>query len=219
MKEKWNKYSYLNTDTDCLIEVTHLEGTEEKLLLTPLNNSPYVLMSVEDATIQPTNERETMETYGATVTPAVPNEYNSNLLVTYKKIAGTYAQPEAPEYITQKVVDLEWSLEQGRRADDLYNGLRLKVNELEELLVELYNPNYTKEEALQQIAELFGFELSKTVTVTGTINFEVTVQVPLDEIDNFDAHYKLGDELSLTSYGNDIEVNDWSIEDTNVDWD
>ena len=161
-----------------------------------------------------------METpYGATVTPAVPHEYNSNLLVTYKKIAGTYAAPETPEYITQKVVDLEWALEQGRRADDLYNGLRLKVNELEELLVELYNPNYTKEEALQQIAELFGFELSKTVTVTGTINFEVTVQVPLDEVDNFDAHYKLGDELSLTSYGSEVEVNDWSIEDTNVDWD
>ena len=158
-----------------------------------------------------------METpYGTT--PAVPHEYNSNLLVTYKKIAGTYAQPEAPEYITQKVVDLEWALEQGRRADDLYLGLKLKVNELEELLVELYNPNYTKEEALQQIAELFGFELSKTVTVTGTINFEVTVQVPLDEIDNFDAQYKLGDELSLTSYGSEVEVNDWSIEDTDVDW-
>jgi hypothetical protein len=218
MKEKWNKYSYLNTDTDCLIEVTHLEGTEEKLLLTPLNNSPYVLLSVGDVTIQPTNEREIMETYGATVTPAVPNEYNPNLLVTYKKIAGTYAQPEAPEYITQKVVDLEWALEQGRRADDLYLGLKLKVNELEELLVELYNPNYTKEEVLQQVAELFGFELSKTVTVTGTINFEVNVQVPLDEIDNFDAYYKLGDELSLTSYGNDVEVGDWTIESTDVDW-
>ena len=159
-----------------------------------------------------------METpYGTT--PAVPHEYNSNLLVTYKKIAGTYAQPENPEYITQKVVDLEWALEQGRRADDLYLGLKLKVNELEELLVELYNPNYTKEEALQQIAELFGFELSKTVTVTGTINFEVIIQVPLDEVEDFDAHYKLGDELSLTSYGSDVEVNDWTIESTDVDWD
>jgi hypothetical protein len=213
MNEKWFKDSHLCTICDALIEITRKDefrniwhcGGEANLL------------SVEDATIQPTNERETMETYGATVTPAVPNEYNSNLLVTYKKIAGTYAQPEEPEYITQKVVDLEWTLEQGRRADDLYLGLKLKVNELEELLVELYNPNYTKEEALQQIAELFGFELSKTVTVTGTINFEVTVQVPLDEIDNFDAHYKLGDELSLTSYG-DVEVNDWSIEDTDVDW-
>jgi hypothetical protein len=214
MNEKWFKDSHLCTICDALIEITRKDefrniwhcGGEANLL------------SVEDATIQPTNERETMETYGATVTPAVPHEYNSNLLVTYKKIAGTYAQPEEPEYITQKVVDLEWALEQGRRADDNYNGLRLKVNELEELLVELYNPNYTKEEALQQIAELFGFELSKTVTVTGTINFEVTVQVPLDEIDNFDAHYKLGDELSLTSYGNDVEVNDWSIENTDVDW-
>jgi len=169
------------------------------------------LLSVEDATILPTTTKgNEMET---TV------EYNPNLLVTYKKIAGTFAAPEAPEYITEKVVDLEWALDQGRRANDNYNSLKSKVNDLEELLVELYNPNYTKEEALQQIAELFGFELSKTVTVTGTINFEVTVQVPLDEIDNFDAHYKLGDELSLTSYGNDVEVNDWSIEDTDVDWD
>ena len=213
--ESWFKDSHLCTICDALVEVTRKDEFRNIWHC----GGECVLLSVEDATIQPNNEREKMETYGATVTPAVPNEYNSNLLVTYKKIAGTYAQPEAPEYITQKVVDLEWALEQGRRADDLYNGLKLKSNELEELLVELYNPNYTKEEALQQIAELFGFELSKTVTVTGTINFEVTVQVPLDEIDNFDAHYKLGDELSLTSYGNEVEVNDWSIEDTNVDWD
>jgi len=33
MTEKWNKYSYLNTENNCLIEVTHLEGTEEKLIL------------------------------------------------------------------------------------------------------------------------------------------------------------------------------------------
>jgi hypothetical protein len=213
MKEKWNKYSYLNTDTDCLIEVTHLEGTEEKLLLTPLNNSPYVLMSVEDATIQPTNERNIMEIYGATVTPIVPDTYNPSALVQYKVIKG-----EDVTYPISKVTDLEWDLEQGRRAGDNYNNLKLKVNELEELLVELYNPNYTKEEVLQQVAELFGFELSKTVTVTGTINFEVNVQVPLDEIDNFDAYYKLGDELSLTSYGNDVEVGDWTIESTDVDW-
>lgn len=213
--ESWFKDSHLCTICDALVEVTRKDEFRNIWHC----GGECVLLSVEDATIQPNNEREKMETYGATVTPAVPNEYNSNLLVTYKKIAGTYAQPEAPEYITQKVVDLEWALEQGRRADDLYNGLKLKSNELEELLVELYNPNYTKEEALEQIAELFGFELSKTVIVTGTINFEVTVQVPLDEIDNFDAHYKLGDELSLTSYGNEVEVNDWSIEDTNVDWD
>ncbi len=109
MTEKWNKYSYLNTENNCLIEVTHLEGTEEKLILTPLNNSPYLLLSVEDATIKehPTNERNTMEQ-----TTTVPETYNPNLLVTYKKIAGTFAAPEAPEFITDKVVDIEWPAEE-----------------------------------------------------------------------------------------------------------
>ena len=155
------------------------------------------------------------ETYGATVTPiAVPDTYNPSALIQYKVIQG-----ENVTYPITKVTDLEWDLEQGRRSRDNFNELKGTVNQLEELLIELYNPNYTKEEALQQIAELFGFELSKSVTVTGTINFEVIIQVPLDEVEDFDAHYKLGDELSLTSYGSDVEVNDWSIESTDVDWD
>ena len=155
------------------------------------------------------------ETYGATVTPiAVPDTYNPSALVQYKVING-----ENVTFPITKVTDLEWDLEQGRRWNKNYHDLKEKVNGLEELLVELYNPNYTKEEALQQIAQLFGFELSKSVTVTGTINFEVIIQVPLDEVEDFDAHYKLGDELSLTSYGSDVEVNDWSIESTDVDWD
>jgi hypothetical protein len=156
-----------------------------------------------------------METpYGATVTPAVPATYNPSALVQYKVIQG-----EDVTYPISKVTDLEWDLQQGRTNRESLDNLKSTVRELEELLIELYNPNYTKEEALQQIAELFGFELSKTVTVTGTINFEVIMQVPLDEVEDFDAHYKLGDELSLTSYNGDIEVNDWSIESTDVDWD
>ena len=155
------------------------------------------------------------ETYGATVTPiAVPDTYNPSALVQYKVIEG-----DSVTFPITKVADLEWELAQSRRITENFNDLKNKVSRLEDLLVELYNPNYSKEEALEQIAELFGFELSKTVTVTGTIEFEVTVQVPLDEIENFDAHYKLGDELSLTAYGDDVEVNTWSIQDTDVDWD
>ncbi len=154
------------------------------------------------------------ETYGATVTPAVPATYNPSALVQYKVIQG-----ENVTYPISKVTDLEWDLQQGRTNRESLDALKSTVRELEELLIELYNPNYTKEEALKQIAELFGFELTKTVTVTGTIAFEVTVEVPLDEMDDFDAHYKLGDELSLTSYSDEVEVNTWSIQDTNVDWD
>ena len=156
-----------------------------------------------------------METpYGANVTPITPDTYNANALVQYKVIDG-----DSVTFPITKVADLEWELAQSRRLTENFNNLKGKVSQLEDLLIELYNPNYTKEEALQQIAELFDFELSKTVTVTGTIEFEVTVQVPLDDVENFDAHYKLGDELSLTAYGDDVEVNTWSIQDTDVDWD
>jgi hydroxymethylpyrimidine pyrophosphatase-like HAD family hydrolase len=223
MTTKWTKYSFVcNSECDALIEYTLQDGYtfNDVTIITCACGDSTTCVSVEDATIRPNlTKEEKMEPYSATVTPAAPIEYNPNLLVTYKKIAGTYAQPEAPEYVTDKVVDLEWTLDQSRRSNDNYNDLKSKVNQLEDLIVELYNPNYSKEEALEQIAELFGFELSKTVTVTGTIEFEVTVQVPLDEIENFDAHYKLGDELSLTAYGDEVEVNTWSIQDTDVDWD
>lgn len=155
-----------------------------------------------------------METpYGASVTPITPDTYNANALVQYKVIDGN-----SVTFPITKVADLEWELAQSRRLTENFNDLKGKVRELRELLIELYNPNYSKEEALEQIAQLFDLELSKTVTVTGTINFEVTVKVPLDDIENFDAHYKLGDELSLRTYGDDVEINDWTIEDTDVDW-
>jgi hypothetical protein len=210
MKEKWNKYSYLNTDTDCLIEVTHLEGTEEKLLLTPLNNSPYVLMSVEDATIQPTNERNIMEIYGATVTP---DTYNPNALVQYKVIDG-----EQVSFPITKVTDLEWVLENARQRTSEYYSLRNKVDGLEEQIVEWVNPNYDKDDVIRLLCEYFAINPSKQVTVTGTISFEVTVNVPLDEVDDFDAHYLLGDELSLDSNSSAVDINSWLIEDTDVDW-
>ena len=40
--------------------------------------------------------------------------YNPNLLVTYKAIPETYAAPESPTFMTDKVTQIEWELHQGR---------------------------------------------------------------------------------------------------------
>jgi hypothetical protein len=154
-----------------------------------------------------------METYGATVTPAVPHEYNSNLLVTYKKIDNGEVS-----YPTEKVTDIEWALDQGRRNSLAFMNLTHKIDDLKEHIEEWVNPNYDKQEVITELCEYFGINTTKTVTVTGTINFEVTIQVPFDEIDSFDALYKVGDELSLTSYANDVEVGDWTVDNVDVDW-
>jgi hypothetical protein len=155
-----------------------------------------------------------METpYGATVTPIVPDTYNPNALIQYKVIDG-----ENVSFPITKVTDLEWVLENARQKTSEFYSLRDKVNGLEEQIIEWANPNYDKEDVIRLLCEYFGINPSKQVTVTGTISFEVTIDVPLDEVDDFDAHYYLGDELSLDSNTSAIDVNTWSIEDTDVDW-
>lgn len=144
--------------------------------------------------------------------------YNPNLLVTYKAIPETYAAPESPTFMTDKVTDIEWALHQARNDRKTVDAnFKLQLG-LEELLVELYNPNYDKSEVLQQIKDYFGWELKKTVSVSGMISFEVEMEVPIDEIEDFDAHYILGDELSLDSNNGDIEVSTWSIDSTDIQW-
>ena len=145
--------------------------------------------------------------------------YNPNLLVTYKAIPETYAAPESPTFMTDKVTDIEWALHQARNDRKTVDANFKQMLALEELLVELYNPNYDKSEVLQQITELFGWELKKTVSVSGTISFEVEMEVPIDEVEDFDAHYILGDELSLDSNNSDIDVNTWTVDSADVNWD
>ncbi len=214
MTEKWNKYSYLNTENNCLIEVTHLEGTEEKLILTPLNNSPYLLLSVEDATIKehPTNERNTMEQ-----TTTVPETYNPNLLVTYKKIAGTFAAPEAPEFITDKVVDIEWALDGARRSEDRANKLNSKIEEIKSFMTDegWYNPNTEASEILSELERILDFNPVKQIEFTGTIRFSGTIEVPLNESEDFDLFYHLQDNLTLDSYDGNTSIDSYEVE--NVD--
>ena len=145
--------------------------------------------------------------------------YNPNLLVTYKAIPQTYAAPESPTFMTDKVTDIEWSLHQARNDRKTIDANFKQMLALEELLVELYNPNYDKSEVLQQITELFGWELKKTVSVSGTISFEVEMEVPIDEVEDFDAHYILGDELSLDSNNGDIDITTWSLDSADIQWD
>ena len=144
--------------------------------------------------------------------------YNPNLLVTYKAIPDTYAAPESPTFMTDKVTDIEWSLHQARKDRKTVDENFKQMLALEELLVELYNPNYDKSEVLQQITEFFGWELKKTVSVSGTISFEVEMEVPIDEVEDFDAHYILGDELSLDSNNGDIDITTWSVDSADIQW-
>jgi hypothetical protein len=209
MTTKWNKYSYLNTDNDCLIEVTHLEGTEEKILHTPLNEPPYVLLSVVDATITPNYERKEMETTTA------PYSYDANTLVTYKSINNGEVT-----YPTLKVNELEIHLDSYRRLQD---QLAISNGQISQILDNMtaqgwYNPNTDKEDILRDLCEILGHEPKQSITITGNISFEVSYEIPLDEVDDFDARYFLQDNLTLDSYHGDVCIETYEVEDADVNW-
>lgn len=216
---KYQKYTWVCTgDCDALIEYTIKDGygwPAGVMDLTCRCNSNCTLLSVEDATIQPTNEREEMETFGATVTPMAPETYNANVLVTYKDIIDGVAT-----YPTLKVNEIEWKLD---RIKNLERQLDASNSQIRQIIDNLsadgwYNPNYEKEEVLNDLCEILGHEPKQTIRITATIDVEIDYEIPLDEVEDFDARYFVEDNLTIDSYHGDVSVDSWSIQNTDTDW-
>ena len=140
--------------------------------------------------------------------------YNPNLLVTYKAIPNTFAAPESPTFMTDKVTDLEWELHQGRNNSNVAAERRGDLEWLEEQIVEWYDPNYSKEDVLQALAEYFKLNPTKEFEVQGTVSFSGTINVPLSEIEDFDlSNVTIDVELSSYEYDADLNVDEVSLED------
>jgi len=208
MDPKWFKYTWVCTgECDALIEYTFKSGyTPNVIDITCLCGFPTTLLSVEDATIPPMNtqKEETMET-----TITINEAYNPNLLVTYKKI-----ENGETSYPTDKVVDIEYSLDQGRR---WYKSLTEKQNEwyrkesqLRTLLEETFADS-EDQETLTAIAEIFDVPLTKEVEYTAWVRVDLTVEVELggdmDSIEDF-----ISSNLTIDSYDALIQVTNHDVD-------
>ncbi len=211
----YQKYTWVCTgDCDALIEYTIKDGygwPAGVMDLTCRCGSNCTLLSVEDATIHPTNEREQMET-----TNTIPYSYDANTLVTYKSIDNK----GEVTYPTLKVNELEMHLDSYRR---LQEQLAISNNQISQILDNLsangwYNPNYEKSEVLNDLCEILGHEPKQTVRITATLNVEIDYDIPLEEVEDFDAHYFLQDTLTVDAYNGDVVVESWTVEDHDVDW-
>jgi hypothetical protein len=140
--------------------------------------------------------------------------YNPNLLVTYKAIAGTYAAPEEPTYLTSKVTEIEWDLHNGRTNRKSLQNLQGSINSLEDLIIEWYDPNYSKEEVLVALCEHFGIDPVKQIEIQGTVTFTGTINIPMSEIADFDlSNVSIEAELSSYDYDADLTVDEVTVEE------
>ena len=198
-------------ECDCLIQLTSSDGFGFPSGVTELTcpcGRKTTLLSVEHATIAPTNQtkEETMETTDTTVSLAV--EYNPDLLVTYKKI-GAYSDPE---FLTDKVRNIEWELHNSRTNSKIASVLTNKIAMAKDVLSEAYADSLDQE-TLQAIAEALDIPLVKEIEWSATIEVSGTLTIDLLEGD-VDVESEIYDNLYVESQNGNIEVGD--VEVTNV---
>jgi hypothetical protein len=203
--EKWYKKEYVCSICDALIEITtKSDALRDKNCFECQGD--LTLLSVLDATIYPTEKKEeqTMET-----TITIAETYNPNLLVTYKKI-----EDGEVSYPTDKVVDIEYALDQSRRnyknLTDQQNAWFKKESQLRTLLDECYADSEDKE-ALEQIADIFDVPLTKEIEVTAWVRVDMTIEVDMRQGD-YDIEDMVRNNLTIDSYGSEISVNDYDVD-------
>ena len=209
---KWFKYSYVCTgECDALIEYTMKAGyTPNVTELTCLCGEKTVRVSVVDATIQPMNERKEMET-----TPTVPTTYDANVLVTYKSIKNGEAT-----YPVLKVNQLEWEMEEKQRLTDKVNKLQSQVNKIIDNMTAQYwyNPNTDSETILSDLCDILDYEPKQTVRISANVRVEIDYDIPMADVEDFDARYFVQDNLTIDSWHGDVVIDSFDVDDADVDW-
>jgi hypothetical protein len=146
-----------------------------------------------------------------TETPAVtvPDTYNPNLLVTYKVIRG-YSDAE---YATDKVVNLEWELHNGRERQKQNSLLHSQIDSVKEIIAEAYADSQDQD-TLRAIAEALQIEITKTIEFTATVEVNGTIDIDLLSDWGGDFDSEIEENLYVESQAGNIEINEQYV--TNV---
>jgi hypothetical protein len=196
-------------ECDCLIELTSSDGfgfpSGVMEITCPCGRKP-TLLSVEHATIQPT-ETKGNEMTTETTTPAVPDTYNPNLLVTYKVIRG-YSDAE---YQTDKVTSIEWDLHNARQTQKTNGVLQSNIDSVKEIICEAYADS-DDQETLRAIAEALSIELIKEVQFTASVEVSGTYSYNILDSDyEPDLTDEVTDALFADSNNGNITIDDTEV--------
>jgi len=206
-----SKYTFVcdPDECDCLIELTSSDGFGFPSGVTQLTcpcGRQTTLVSVEHATIQPTNQTKEEKMEDTTVSPAV--NYNPDQLVTYKIIRGFSDE----EYATDKVRNIEWELHNSRQNSKAVSTLQNKIGTVKDIISEAYADS-DDQDTLRAIAEALDIPLVKEIEWSATIEVSGTITVDLLEGD-VDVEQEIYDNLYVESQNGNVEVCDTEV--TNV---
>jgi len=207
-----SKYTFVcdPDECDCLIELTSSDGFGFPSGVTKLTcpcGRETTLLSVEHATIAPSNQTKEEQMESTVTTSPIPDTYNPNLLVTYKVIRG-YSDAE---YATDKVASLEWDLHNGRQSQKNVTTLQSKINTVKDIITEAYADS-DDQDTLRAIAEALGIELVREVLFTATLEVSGTYTYNILDSDyELDLDSEVTDALYADSNNGNITIDDTEV--------
>jgi molybdopterin/thiamine biosynthesis adenylyltransferase len=143
--------------------------------------------------------------------------YNPNGLIALRRIDKSTNENTYPLY---KATQLEEILNRNNLLEQRIEHQEKQIGQVLNNLTKegWYSNSIDKSEVLQDLCEIFDHEAKQEIRITAKVNVEIRYDVPLDEIDDFDAHYFLQDNLSIDSYNGDVIVDSFDVEDTDVEY-
>jgi hypothetical protein len=195
--DQWNKYEYVCPYCDSLVTYVTKDSREEIINPCPICNEHLTLMSVEDATILPTNEQK--EDKMETVTPAqtMTLDWVENDVTTTE----TYTES-----------DIRAMVWRNKALTTKQNEWYTKESQLRSILVDnMPNADDDAKEVYVAIAEAFDIPLTVEREVTIYVRVDATVEVDMAQNDFDLVEEFVKDNLSIDSFGSEMNVSNWEI--------
>ena len=195
MDQKWTKYDYVCSYCDSAITfVTTI--TQDTMLCPVCFNGYATLLSVADATIIETEQKE------------VPPMHATTEFLE-RQVAALQEHIEKKDAYIEQLQD---EVSQKSSYAFTVNAERQNlINTIKEYVLESVQAREMMHGTAEALAEICDFELTKTVTITATVDFEVEVECPFD-MDADDIANTL--EFSVDSF--DYSIDDFSLDVTSL---
>lgn len=139
--------------------------------------------------------------------------YNPNSITIYKNI-----ENGVTSYESIKTVDLEGRMHYLRNTTNTMNALHTKIQRIISNLTAdgWYSNNVDKEEVLSDLCEILEHEPKQTIVVSATIDVEIEIDIPVNEVEDFDADDFVAENLSVDTWHGDAQILNWDVRNTDV---
>ena len=103
------------------------------------------------------------------------------------------------------------------RIESLENGMRVYGDQLRKIEGNLtsdgwFDDSIQKDQVLTELCEILDVNPTATVSITASLTVYVSHEVPLNELDDFDADQHLSDWLSVEISSGDSNVDEWCVD-------